>query len=114
MPIYEYDCHGCQQAEDRLLPISRCAEPQPCDDCGEVMEKRFSLFNTDRLTFGKNFYDHGLGRTFANFREKDAYLKKNKLIPLSDSDRDKAGPRGPKTFTIDDAKKALYDLRNGD
>ena len=42
MPVYEYECAGCQARVDHLLPHGRADAPGPCADCGGELQRRFS------------------------------------------------------------------------
>ena len=42
MPVYEYECAGCDARVDRLLPHRRADSPDPCEACGGELQRRFS------------------------------------------------------------------------
>ena len=44
MPTYAYKCTTCETEFDRILPISRYAEPQTCD-CGSPANKQVTSVN---------------------------------------------------------------------
>ena len=52
MPIYEYQCK-CGQEKDVLRQMDECNNPQPCDICKGVMERKFSAYNFAFVPTGK-------------------------------------------------------------
>jgi putative FmdB family regulatory protein len=40
MPIYEYECPGCQKRFSRLRPIREMDEPCRCPECGNDQARR--------------------------------------------------------------------------
>jgi len=45
VPIYAYRCAACELDFDRMLPISKYADPQACETCGAVARKLVSAVN---------------------------------------------------------------------
>lgn len=42
MPVYEYVCHDCGEAVERLLPMAAADEPGRCPACDGPLRRRFS------------------------------------------------------------------------
>ena len=71
MPIYEYACDACEGVFDRMLPMSRSDEPQPCPECAGPTRKRVSL---PHVIFKGDDWATKNGRVAAQMREKNRRL----------------------------------------
>lgn len=46
MPLYEYKCKSCGHEFEKLVSISKAAEPQECPTCGSKdSQKQMSTFS---------------------------------------------------------------------
>ena len=54
MPVYEYECKVCDAGKvERVKPLSRYDEPEPCPICGQGMRKLVStpMFRVDNIRY---------------------------------------------------------------
>ncbi len=42
MPVYEYACLSCDERAERLLPYEKSQTPDPCDECGGELRRKYS------------------------------------------------------------------------
>ena len=100
MPIYEYECEPCDREYVKILPMHMHDIPQMCTVCGKAMRKLISMFNTTKITWGKDQYDIGLGKVFTSPKQKEDYIKKKGLRKLGKNEHSNYYPPKPKEITI--------------
>ena len=57
MPVYTYRCGECREEFEKVLPMSRAAEPSACPECGKDAERTVSgvFENNSTRNRGSNF-----------------------------------------------------------
>jgi putative FmdB family regulatory protein len=62
MPLYQYECSGCEAEHEAFAPMARCAEPVGCPACGAVsyrvyvaphVESDATVYTSDRTDIGQ-------------------------------------------------------------
>jgi|TARA_B100001142_G_scaffold198264_1_gene197038 putative FmdB family regulatory protein len=52
MPLYNYDCSGCERVAEVLIRRGH-DEPSTCEDCGGDLKRRLSTFATPQTELDK-------------------------------------------------------------
>ena len=52
MPLYNYDCSGCERVAEVLIRRGH-DEPRTCEDCGGDLKRRLSTFATPQTELDK-------------------------------------------------------------
>jgi putative FmdB family regulatory protein len=99
MPRYEYQCPECQWADEVVRPSAERDKPWTCRQCGSLMERQWSNFNTPSDSYHRELHSDALAivpgqaaehrqrypdvaldeacrPVFKNFKQHDNYLEK--------------------------------------
>lgn len=82
MPTYEYICETCNIPFERVLPVSRCDEPQTCD-CGGLGRKQISM---------PSFVLKGDDWTSKNLRVRGQMADKNRRLDQKQTEQKREQP----------------------
>lgn len=73
MPVYEYVCRTCGEAEEHLLPLGATG-PEECAACGGPLRRRFGRVAVKYQTWGfsstDNLVQDSRGKDFKALRER--------------------------------------------
>lgn len=105
MKRFDFQCDNCDRIEEHLADTNE--EKIPCQVCGQIMRGLFPLVNIHGTLNFSLPYNHGLGKKFTSTKEMDNYIKRNKLVPLTEKDRVYRKPK-PKELT----KKEINSIIN--
>lgn len=83
MPTYTYVCTECRDPFERFMSITRCDDPQYCEECGSLGKKTISM---------PNFILKGDGWTGKNIKVAGQMAAKNRTLDKKQDERKRDAP----------------------
>ena len=83
MPTYTYVCTECRASFERFMSITRCDDPQYCEECGSLGKKTISM---------PNFILKGDGWTGKNIKIAGQMAAKNRTLDKKQDERKRDAP----------------------